>query len=154
PANFRSTSFVAYGVLKEIAGYHAEVFYGFNIVLHFINVILFWKLLVLLTEDEFIAMLAAALFAVFQAPQEAVMWIAAMNETLLGCFVMLTLIFWLKRRYGWSTLCYAVALFSKESALVILALIPIVQLYRGEKPFPRSYAWLMLPTALFASVFL
>jgi hypothetical protein len=154
PTNFRSTSFVAYTVLKQLAGYRAELFYGFNILLHFTNVLLLWHLLTILTEDEFVAAVASALFAVVQGPQEAVMWIAAMNETLLGLFVLLTLILWRKQRFRWSALCYVLALFSKESAMVTLALVPMIHLYKKEKPFTREYLWLVVPSALCAALFL
>src|SRR3954471_22996838 len=66
PTNFRSTSFVVYTVIKQIVEYRAELFYAFNILLHFTNVLLLWQLLMLLIEDEFVATVAAALFAVVQ----------------------------------------------------------------------------------------
>jgi hypothetical protein len=154
PHNFRSTCFVVYGILKQLVGYRAEFFYAASILIHFTNVVLLWYFLRLLTEDESVATLSAVLFAVFQAPQEAVMWLAAINESLLALFVLLTLICWLKGRYGWSTLCYGLALFSKESAVITLALVPLVNIYRKEKPLPRAYFLLCTPTLLFAAIFL
>src|ERR1051325_1519432 len=81
PENFRFVSYLAFGALKAIAGYHAWLFYAFNLGLHIANVILLCRLLALVTGDDWVARVAALLFAVFQAPQEAVMWLAAMNET-------------------------------------------------------------------------
>jgi hypothetical protein len=98
--------------------------------------------------------MATLLFAVFQAPQEAVMWLAAMNETLSAIFILATLILWIRQRHGWALLCYALALISKESAPIVLMLLPIVQ-WRLKKPlFPRAYLLYFLPTAIFGLVFL
>jgi hypothetical protein len=153
PHNFRSTCFVVYGLLKQLVGYRAEFFYAVSILIHFTNVALLWYFLTLLTQDESVATLSSVMFAVFQAPQEAVMWLAAINESLLALFVLLTLIFWLKGRYGWSTLCYGLALFSKESAVITLAFVPLVNIYQRVKPLTRAYFWLWIPTLLFAAIF-
>src|SRR5438552_10046818 len=125
PLNFRITSFLVYFFLQKAFGGRYEFFYAANIFLHFLNCLLLWKLLVLLGRDTKEAYLAAALFAVFQAPQEAVMWSAAMKETLLGLFVLITLALWLKGRYVLNSISLLLALFSQESTLIA---IPIVLL--------------------------
>src|SRR5215468_9785646 len=109
-----------------MAGYHAWPFYLFYLLLHVVKVLLLWRLLRLLSIDEITSTLAVLLFAVFQAPQEAVMWLAAMNETTLFFFTALTLLFWVQDRHGLATVSYSLALFSKESAVVIPLLIVVV----------------------------
>jgi hypothetical protein len=153
PENFRFVSYVIFGVLKAVAGYHAWPFYAFNIVLHLVNIVLLWRFLRDLLQDEIAAGLAALLFGVFQAPQEAVMWLAAMNETTLFFFTLLTLLFWMHHRYGLATIAYALALFSKESALVIPLLILLVDWYTGRKPVLGKYALLLLPSVGFLGIF-
>src|SRR5215471_2614355 len=64
PLNFRLTSFIAYSILQTVFGHRYELFYAANILLHFINCLLLWKLLVVLERDVKEAYLAAALFAV------------------------------------------------------------------------------------------
>src|SRR5262245_40099664 len=153
PLNFRLTSFIAYSILQTVFGHRYELFYAANILLHFINCLLLWKLLQVLGRDEREAYLAAVLFAVFQAPQEAVMWIAAMNETLLGMFVLATLLLWFKGRYLASAVAFLLALFSKESAPIVLLAIPFIRWQRGEKPFAREMIMLVVPICIFAAVF-
>ena len=106
PMNFRTTSIALYGLLKSVFGFRYEFFYAFNILLHFINAFLFSRLLMLTERDKVVAFAGAAMFAVFQAPQEAVMWITGMGETLQGLFVLCTLLAWLKHRYFWSAVFF------------------------------------------------
>src|SRR5689334_16033532 len=87
PQNFRMTSFVVFEVLKRIFGYQPAIWYAVNTVFHFIACLLLWRVLRRI-EAEWTAALATLLFAVFQAPQEAVMWVSAMNETLAGVFII------------------------------------------------------------------
>ena len=152
PENFRLTSYLVFGFLKAAFGMDYRAFYIFNILLHAVNVLLLRRLVALITGAKWLALASAGLFAVFQAPQEAVTWLAAMNETLLGFFAISTLIFLTRQKYGWALAAYSCALFSKESAPILLGLIALIQAHRG-KPIPRRYFLLLLPTAVFAAVF-
>src|SRR5262249_27861210 len=101
-----------------------------------------------------VAFLASILFAVFQAPQEAVMWIGAMNEPLLSFFLLLTLLLWVRGHYVTSLVTYVLALWSKESAPIVLLMIPLIEWYRGNRAFWRRYLLLFIPTAVFAAAFI
>jgi len=81
------------------------------------------------------------------------MWLAAMNETTLFFFTLLTLICWTQERYLLAALSYAFALFSKESGIIVPALVLMVDLYRNRFVWNR-YVLLLIPTAFFAAVFL
>ena len=153
PFNFRMTSFLAYALLDQVFAQHYEFFYAANILLHLINCLLLWKLLLVLGRPTGEAYLASILFAVFQAPQEGVMWIAAMNETLLGSFVLSTLVLWFSGQYFVGAIVLLLALFSKESASIVLLLIPLIRGYRGEKVFTRHMIPLFVPTLIFIAVF-
>jgi hypothetical protein len=154
PENFRFVSYLIFGFFKLLAGYQAWSFYAFNIALHVTNVILLWRLLRIIVDDEFTAQLAVLFFAVFQAPQEAVMWLAAMNETTLLFFTLLTLLAWSRKKYAAAALSYACALFSKESAVVVTLLALVLDLYTEKRFVWRRYIWLAIPTAAFAALFL
>ena len=154
PENFRMVSYLIFGALKAVAGYHAWPFYAFNIGLHLANIILLTRLLQTLLGDKATARLAVLLFAVFQAPQEAVMWLAAMNETTLFFFALLTLLCWSRERRAPAAAFYAVALFCKESAILIPVIVLLMDLYQGKHLSWRKYGWIALPTAIFAGIFL
>ena len=154
PLNFRMTSFLAYAMLDRVFAQHYEFFYTANIFLHFINCLLLWKLLLVLGRPAGEAYLAAILFAVFQAPQEGVMWIAAMNETLLGSFVLSTLVLWFRGHYLVSAIFLLLAFFSKESAAIAVLVIPLIRRQRGEKVLTPQMIPLIVPILIFIAVFL
>ena len=154
PENFRAVSYVIFGVLKTLAGYRAWPFYAFNIGLHLTNIILLFRLLPIVLDDERTARLAVLLFAVFQAPQEAVMWLAAMNETTLVLFTLLTLLAWFHKHYVLAAIAYSCALFSKESAIIIPLLVALLDLYKTKPLVWKNYGFLSIPTAGFIAIFL
>ena len=178
PENFRFVSYLVFAFCKSIAGYDARLFYAVNIALHVANIALLRYLVRLVFEDVFVADTAAVLFAVFQAPQEAVMWLAAMNETTLAFFTFIALTMWWRKRYFIAGVAYLLALFSKESGIVVLLAIAVFDAKRKRdsaqpkfakrkrdsaqpkllrqrqwKPV-RAYVYLLVPTAIFSGVFL
>jgi hypothetical protein len=153
PENFRLTSYAVFGTLKAVFGYDYRFYYLFNILLHELNCVLLQRVVADITEDVQLANLSALLFAVFQAPQEAVMWLAAMNETLLGLFLLLTMMLWTRRSYAGAAVTFLLALLSKESALVFLLFVPVLDWWRGHKPERHAYVMLAVPAVLFTGLF-
>jgi len=154
PENFRATSYLVFGAFRALLGYDSRWLYCFTIGLHLINCLLFLKLLRRLDDRSDLPVIAAVLFAVFQAPQEAVMWLAAMNEELQAAFILSALLLWDRRRNALSVVCFSLALVSKESAAILLLMLPLWQAIRGRPLFPRAYFWFLVPAAVFSAVFL
>jgi len=154
PENFRLMSYVVFGAVKAVAGYHAWPFYAFNIGLHLVNLVLLFRLLRVLLQDDAVVRLAVLFFAVFQAPQEAIMWLAAMNETTMFFFTVVALLAWWRKQFAASALAYGFALFSKESAVIVPVLIVLMDLYKEKVFVWRRYLVLLIPTAVFAVIFL
>jgi hypothetical protein len=153
PENFRLTSYAAFGLLKTAFGYDYRPFYVFNILLHIANCLLLRVIVLEVTGDDLLSSVGALLFAVFQAPQEAVMWLAAMNETLLGFFSFLTMLLWLRGRDSWAALSFLAALFSKESAVMLLLLVPLIDVLRGTRISWQRYVVLAAPLSIFVVMF-
>jgi len=154
PENFRFVSYVVFAICKSIVGYEAWLFYAVNIALHIANIALLRYLVMLVFEDRFVADMTAVLFAVFQAPQEAVMWLAAMNETTQALFTFIALAMWWRKRYFIAGAAYTFALFSKESAVIVLLAIAVLEFKQRQWKPLRAYAYLLVPTAIFSGVFL
>ncbi|HZI50599.1 MAG TPA: hypothetical protein VFE29_02155, partial [Terriglobia bacterium] len=55
PENFRFTSYLAFGLLKELFGYSAAPYYMFNILLHAVNCLLLSAIVRKVTGDGSIA---------------------------------------------------------------------------------------------------
>ncbi len=155
PENFRTTLYLAFLFLKAIFGYHAWVFYLFALGLHALNATLLASLVGRLQGDRGTGFLAGVLFVAYQNPQEAFLWLNGMHESLQGLFALAAVLFWLQGRWKWSLAAYCLALFSKESAALILALIPVTEYWRDDRlSWRREFAWFAVPTALFGLLFL
>ncbi len=69
--------------------------------------------------------------------------------------MLATLLLWFRGRFIASALCYLIGLFSMESTLVTLLLLPVLEFSSHRKlTFRREYWYFLLPTILFAVVFL
>lgn len=155
PDNFRSTTYMFFGLLVTAFGYHSGFFYACTILVHFGNSVLLGKLIHLLTGRSRTAILAATLFAAFQNPQEAVMWLAGMSDALLAFGVLGALILQLKGRYLLGALAYSAALFSKESAPILLPLLFLCEYSTaGKVTFRRRYWYLIILSLVFSILFI
>jgi hypothetical protein len=73
-------------------------------------------------DQTFIAFAAAAIFALLPVHSEAVASVAGSAELLAALFGAGALLFFVRRRPGLALLCYAIAVFSKESAATVAAI--------------------------------
>jgi hypothetical protein len=118
-------------------GLRPAPYYALNIGLHVLCVWLVYALGCWRQLGYALSAWAAVFFAVYEGHQEAIMWFSACNETLQFLFGVSALVCWLRfldagvRRglawYAASVACFALALVSKESAVVFgpLFLLPL-----------------------------
>ena len=127
PIGFRPTSFAAYLALKQLFGFSSLFYYVFSIFVQVLCCLQVRQLARILTQDEEVAWSAAVFFAVVYQSQEAIYYIAAMNESLMVLFGLSALVLWLRQRYLLTLLAYSLALLSKESALIFPLLAVMVE---------------------------
>jgi hypothetical protein len=155
PEGFRSTMYTCFGFLKAIFGYRPTYFYAFTVALHLLNVVLFGRVLLLLNASPTAAALGSLFFAVYQNPQEAVMWLVAMNEALLAACVLAALLAWLKGRCLLAGFFCVAALLSKESAVVILLALPLANYRCSKRPALRcENLYVLVPVLVCAGLYL
>ncbi len=99
-------------------GYHLT-----NLLLHLANVLLFYALAAAIAGDPRKAFLAALLFALHPLNSEAVNAIAYREDLLAFLFVMASFIAYRRSWLARSAVFFLLALFSKESAVVLPALL-------------------------------
>jgi hypothetical protein len=126
----RSTSYWAMWGLWQAGRVNPVVYHAASLLLHIANV--WWVYFVAMAWPRMreAAFWAGLLFAVQEGHQEAVMWFSAINELLMFFFGMASLWCWLRAGTGkdrWrlelaGALLFALALLSKESAVVLLPL--------------------------------
>ncbi|RPI27221.1 MAG: hypothetical protein EHM61_09140 [Acidobacteria bacterium] len=147
PLAFRLLAFAWFAVMQAAFGLEAVWFYVFSILLHCLNALLLRSVLVRRGADVQVAGLAALLFVIIQNPSEAIGWLAAVNELLVGSFLLGVLWATHKSRYAMGLVLYLGALFSKEAGAVACLLLPLLLLTlpggEGRKTPPRWF-WMLL----------
>lgn len=142
----RSTSLVLTYWTERAFGLQPLAYKLSSLLLHIVNTWLVYALGAWRLIGWRVALPAAAFFAVYEGHQEAVIWYAALPELLVFFFVMLALAAWLRwlesdgKNWNWyaaSLTCFALALASKESAVVLVALQLLALAFR-RPPRPRT----------------
>ena len=113
------------------AGYHAV-----NVLLHLLNSLLLWRLLLRLAVPG--AWIAAAVFAVHPTHVESVAWIIERKDVLSGLFYLAAVLAWLRFleqprpwRYGLTLLLFAAGLLSKSIVVTLPAALLILQWWKN-----------------------
>lgn len=134
----RTTSYWAMRPLYRAFHLTPVAYHLASLLLHIANTWLVYFALMAWPQTRRAALWAAGFFAVYEGHQEAIMWFSAINELLQFFFGGLALLLWMRGR-AWiaaSLACFALALISKESALIFLLALPLV----AKRP-----VWSLLP---------
>ena len=112
------------------AGYHVV-----NVLLHLLNSLLVWRLLLRLAVPG--AWVAAAVFAVHPTHVESVAWIIERKDVLSGLFYLTAVLVWLRFleqprpwRYGLALLLFVAGLLSKSIVVTLPAALLILQWWK------------------------
>jgi hypothetical protein len=119
----RATSYWSMFALCQVGEVTPWVYHVASLLLHIVNAWLVFA--VVLAWRPAAAPWAALFFAVHEGHQEAVMWFSAISELLMFLFGVGALWCWMHRREAASAILFALALLSKESAIVFLPLFLI-----------------------------
>jgi len=119
----------------RIWGDHPLPYHVFNILLHALSAVLFWRVLKRLNLGEPGAFLAALIFAIHPVMVESVVWISERKTVLSMVWYMLAVLAYLrfedrglKRDYGLAILAAAAALLAK-TAVVMLPMILLLLIW-------------------------
>lgn len=121
-------------------------FHLMNVVLHAAVVLLLFAVTQRLFHDQLVSLMASGLFALHPIHTESVSWIAAITDLELSFFFLLTFLLYVRLAdterkgrsailsYAFMVLAYALALLSKEQALVLPALVIVYEhFYRSDR---------------------
>jgi hypothetical protein len=149
-----TTWLLMYGV-NTLFGMHAAAYYGALIALQIVNTWLVYLLGIWRPLGFALSAWAAAFFAVYEGHQEAVMWLSGSTEPLLLLFGLASLLCWLRfldqRGITWyaaSVLAFCLALLSKESAVILVALLALPLAF--DRKLRSAWLWLLPHAALAA----
>jgi len=142
---FRPLVNLSFYLLERISPGNIHLNYTLNLILHFLNTVLVFRLICVLLGSRRIAFATAVVFALTSVHTGAVFWISA-RTTLLSAFFLLaslTLIAsnsnsGLPRIIG-SIALYILALASKETAIAGMLLVPLLFVLHKKRGAERSF---------------
>ncbi len=140
----RATSYWTMYLMWEAFHLTPVAYHILSLLLHIANTLLVYRLAP--GPRPLAPTIAAGFFAIHEGHQEAVMWFSAVNELLMFFFGMASLACW-KRNRALSVVLFALALISKESAIIFL---PLFVLRIGWRRDLVPYA--LLTAAAIASI--
>ena len=152
---FRIASYVYFWLCFHVFGLNAKAFYWTGIGLHTIIALLVYLWIVRVTGNRLASWTSALFFCAYAIHQEAVMWISAANELILVLNCMVFLLLWERyldatnkgMRYALALAAFAIALFSKEAAVVLAPLAFLRLVGRGHsvtESFKKSVPLLVM----------
>ncbi len=160
---YRPLTSVCFAIQHAIGAGAPSFFHGTSLLLHGVVSLGTWFLLRRLANLP-AAFIGAALFAVHPVHTEVVASIVGQADLWAALFVILGLVCAIdagqKGRTGWnvvSALCFALALFSKESAIVFLPMLGAVDWYQYRTGnshcfSPRTYILCVLVLAAYGAI--
>jgi len=147
---YRPVLWVSFILESQLDGTPTCLRHGVNVLLHLVASCLLLLLLTRLGCRRDLSLFLALVFAAHPALVPAVAWIPGRNDSMLAIFVLgmaLSLLSFLERE-RWTTLslvlvCWALALFTKESAIACAVVVPLLvatRLAPGQSSlsFPRK----------------
>ena len=152
----RTTTWLFMYGLHAMFGTHAAGYYAGMIVLQIFNTWLVYLLGIWRPLGFALSLWAAGFFAAYEGHQEAIMWLSGSTEPLLLFFGLLSFLCWVqfldKRGLMWyasSLVALALALLSKESAVIFVPLLALPLVF--DRKLRRAWP-LLLPYAVLAAL--
>lgn len=140
---FRPVTFGTFALDWKTGGGRPWIFHAVNLALHAAVVALLYLLLKAVLQElpdaQAVAFAAAMLFAAHPIHTEAVTSIVGRAELLAAGFLLAAWILHLMDREVFALLCFALALLSKESAVIFLPLAILGDYVRGQWKATRRY---------------
>ncbi len=160
--NYAPVTIFSYLIDRTIWGYWPGGYHLTNVLLHSLNAILVYMLLKQITGRYTIALFTACLFAVHPVQVESVVWISARKGLLSASFILLSLLYWLRKERTsgdelWGTLWYVLALLSKAVGIIVPGIVFVYDILIRRKTVAEAFSrqfigflmaiWFILTTA-------
>ncbi len=139
--NYRPVHMLTYLLVHSLFGLNPFAFHLTHLLLNVGCVLLLWRILFKFVDD-FRAFVGSLLFAVHPVHVEPVVWIGGTADLLLGLFIFLSFLFYLRGNLFASLVAFAFALWSKEPALLFPAIIVFDYFLFRRHSFRFTTIWL------------
>ncbi|GAM08030.1 transmembrane and TPR repeat-containing protein F38B6.6 [Geobacter sp. OR-1] len=148
---YRPVTYISFALDRAVWGGNPTGYHITNLVLHMVAVLLFYAVTAALFKKECLALVAALIFALHPMAGETVNFLSGGRNTLLSAsFALLSLLFYIKNYRIPAVACFAVAIFSKEFALLLpmVFLVYDCRILREKIRFSR-YIPYMIPVTIY-----
>jgi protein O-mannosyl-transferase len=147
--NYRPVHMLTYLFVHSLFGLNPLAFHVTHLLLNVGCVLLLWRILLKFVED-FPAFLGSLLFAVHPVHVEPVVWIGGTADLLLGFFIFLSFLFYLRGNLFLSLAAFGFAAWSKEPALMFPAIIIFDYILFRRHSLRFTGTWLVVSGVLAA----
>ena len=135
--------YTTFWIEHKLWGFNPLGYHAVNLLLHFVNTVLLWRLLSRLGVPG--AWLAAAVFAVHPLHTESVAWVISRKDQLSALFYLTAFFMWIRfieeprpKRYVSALLLFAAALLCKSVAITLPAALLIWQWWKEGRITPKG----------------
>lgn len=139
---YRPLTYVSFLIDRSIWGLNPLGFNITNLILHIAVALTFYLLMVELFKKESYAFIATLIFSLHPIANETVNFHAGGRNTMLcALFALLSVFFHIRRKFPAAIICFSLAIFSKEFALLIPAVFLFHDRCLSDKKLPlKNYA--------------
>ena len=135
--------YTTFWIEHKLWGFYPLGYHALNLLLHFVNTALLWRLLSRLGVPA--AFFAAAVFAVHPLHVESVAWVISRKDQLSALFYLTAFFMWIRfieeprpKRYVSALLLFAAALLCKSVAITLPAALLIWQWWKEGRITPKG----------------
>lgn len=151
--NYAPITILSFLMDHTLWGLHSTGYHLTNIVLHGLNGVLVFFLLVRLTRNRYIAWTTALLFLVHPVQVETVAWISSRKSLLSATFMLASLIYWFRenrsnKEEGIAILWLCAALLSKAIAVCVPPIVLMYDVLVRRKSVSEAFARQIVPGIL------
>ena len=119
---YRPMTYISFALDRAVWGTNPIGYNISNLVLHILVALLFYRVVAALFKKDNLALAAAVVFALHPITVETVNFHAGGRNTLLSAlFALLSLLYYINRKALLALVCFTLAIFSKEFALLLPA---------------------------------
>lgn len=152
--HYRPLAILSFSGLHHLFGLSPFAFHAANFLMNAVAIACFYWLLLALGQSATVAMAAALLFAVHPLHVESVEWVIGLTETQSGALTIASLTCFAYGKRAWSWLLAGLAMFTKESALILPAIIFVLAwMHCPERKKWRAPIEASMPYAVLAALY-
>lgn len=138
--NYHPLTLLSLGIDGILGGGSPFMYHLTNLMLHLLNSLMVFLLVKRLFQNNLLALLTFVLFGVHTMHVESVAWVAERKDVLYTFFFLLSLVLYTSYatsrkflQYSLAFLFFILSLLSKGQAVVLVALLPLIDYVKGRK---------------------